>query len=138
MHVSAEAEIHHAVVAQDGAVDRHLAPDRDIGIPVQHLVAEQIERELRPGHTRTHHVEGCKRHLAYHRSGKRLHWAWEHADQTTEQTDQLGGMSALEKLRFLVYRRQQFFRRANIKRKSDRNQRNVVPRIRQDYRCRAD
>ncbi len=43
---SAEPEIRRAVVSQDGAVERHLAADRNIGIAVQHLVAEQVERDI--------------------------------------------------------------------------------------------
>src|SRR5208282_2052778 len=66
MHVSAESEKHGAVVTQDGAVDRHLAAHRHIRIPAQHLVAKQIERELRPGHIGAHQVEGRDRQLAQH------------------------------------------------------------------------
>src|ERR1035441_3189923 len=87
MHVSAEPEIHRAVITQDGAVDRHLAAHRHIRIPAQHLVAKQIERELRPGHIGAHQVEGRDRQLAQHLASDRLDRSREHADQTTRQAD---------------------------------------------------
>lgn len=126
VHISAEAEIHRAVITQDSAVDGHLAADRDIGIPVQHLVAEQIERELRPGHIRTHQIEWCDRQLARDGTGKRLQRSREHADQAARQTDELGGMRALEKLRSLVDCGQQLPRVANIQRNRDRDQGDAV------------
>src|SRR5208282_4229047 len=87
MHVSAESEKHRAVVTQDGAVDRHLAAHRHIWIPAQHLVAQQIERVLRPGHIGAHQVEDRDRQLAQHLASERLHHSREHADQTARQAD---------------------------------------------------
>src|SRR5215469_15191654 len=55
--IPAEAEINCAVVAQDGTVDRHLTSYRDTLIAMQHLVPEQIKRDLRPRHIRADEVE---------------------------------------------------------------------------------
>ena len=128
LHIFAETEIDRAVVAQDSAINRRLAPDRDIGIPMQHLVASRYWGNCIRA-TGTHHVEGRKRHPTYSRSGERLHSAWEHADQTA---DQLPDWAARARLRnpSLVYRCRQLLRRVNTKRNGDRNQRDVVPRIR--------
>ncbi len=57
MHFSAETEIRRAVVRQDRAVERHLAANRNIGIAVQHFVAQQIEWMLRSRHVGTNHVK---------------------------------------------------------------------------------
>ena len=57
MHIAREPEVHRAVIAKDRAVDRHVATDRHVGIPVQHLMAHQIERELRPRHIGADEVE---------------------------------------------------------------------------------
>src|SRR5579859_3636098 len=126
MRISAEAEVHRAVVAEDGAVDRHLASHRNIGIAVQHLAAEQIERELWSGHIRANHVEGSDRQLARNWSGQSLHRSWEHSDQTSGQADQLGGVHALQKFRSLVNGREQLSRRSNGEWNRDWNERDSV------------
>ncbi len=87
VHISTEAEIDHPVVAEDGAVDGQFAADRDIGIPMQHLVSQDIERKLRPRHIRANHVERRERYLADHGAGEGLHRTGQDADQTASQTD---------------------------------------------------
>ncbi len=62
----------------------------------------------------------------------------EHAEQTTGQAHQFGGVRVLEKLRSSMDGSQQFPRVANIQRNGDRNQGDAVPQVRPDRRCRAD
>src|SRR6185437_898863 len=57
VYVAAKSEIGNAVIAEDGTVDRHLPADRHIRVPIQHLVAKQVEGELRSLHVRTHQIE---------------------------------------------------------------------------------
>ncbi len=129
MRTSAEPEIRRAVVGQDGAVERHFAAHRDVGIAVQHLVAEQIKRGLRSRHIGADHVEWGERQPAYEVAGKRLRGVREHAEQTTGQAHQFGGMRAFEKFSSLMHDSQQFPGVANVQRNGDRDQRDAVPQI---------
>ena len=83
MCIPAKAEVDCAVVTQDGAVDRHLASDWNIRIAMQHLVAVQIERKLRPRHICADHVEGREGYLADHRPCQSLHRGGKHPDQAS-------------------------------------------------------
>src|ERR1700680_4782102 len=110
MHISAETEVHRAVVAENGAVDGQLSSDGHVRIAMQQLVAEKIQRELRSRHIRADEVKRGNRQLADNWSGHPLHRSREHPDETSRQTDQLGGVHALEKFRSLVNRSQQLSR----------------------------
>ena len=46
VHVSTEPEVHPPVITQDGAVHRHLAANRHVGIPALHLAPQQVERSI--------------------------------------------------------------------------------------------
>src|SRR5579872_429859 len=126
LHIAAEAEVHHTVVAEDGAVDRHLAPDGNVRVPIEHLVAEQVQRNLRPGHVRADQVEGRDGELARDGSGKTLHGEREHTDQSSGQADQFGGVHALEELGALVNGLQQPARIANVERNGRGNEGDAI------------
>ena len=81
---------------------------------MQHLVAEHVERILRSRHVGTDHVERRERQPVQDVAGKRLRGIREHAEQTTGQAHQFGGMRALEKLCSPMDGSKQFPRVANI------------------------
>ncbi len=130
VHISAESEISRAVVGQDGAVERHLAADRDIGITVQHLVAEQVERILRPRHVGAHHVERRERQPAQDRG--RPAPAAESGNMPINPPAKLTNSAACARLRnsvLLWTAASSFSGIANIQRNGDRNQRDAVPQF---------
>ena len=127
MYIATEPEIHRAVVTQNGAINRHLASDRHIGIAMQHLVAQQVQRELRSRHVRADHIERCNRQLADKRPGHSLHRRGKHPDQSASQTHQLGGVYTLEELGPLVDRGKQLSWLPNIQWNGDRYKGDAIP-----------
>ena len=68
VHIAGKAEKRSAVIGEDGAVDAHQAADRHLGIPRQHLVTHEVERDLRAGDVGANDVAQAQRQLAGHRS----------------------------------------------------------------------